>query len=93
MELRLKIDDDFIEQIGKKLGTTTTKATEIAREALTMYKWAVDEAANGRVVLSSDTEGTDIHKLVMHNLETLRAKSANISSDKNGKSDNNATSN
>lgn len=74
MELRLKVDDEFIKQISNKLGNTTTKATDIAREALTIYQWAVNEAANGRVVLSSDSEGKDVHKLVMHNLEALRSK-------------------
>jgi hypothetical protein len=67
MELRVKIDDQFVDDIKsklqKKLGETS--GTRITQDALALYKWAVDEASKGRVIVSSNPEGNDVQRVVM----------------------------
>jgi hypothetical protein len=70
MEIRVSVDDKSAEQLQEKLGTT--KATDIAKSALTLLNWAVNEVANGRVILSSDSDGENLHRLVMPELEVAR---------------------
>ena len=74
MEVRLNIDDEFLKNIQEKMGTTA-KATDITRDALTIFNWAVEEAAKGRAVLSVDKEsGEDIHRLIMPSLSQIQKK-------------------
>jgi hypothetical protein len=67
-ELRLQIPDELVENFKEKLGGDT-KVTDIARDAITLFKWAIEERANGRVVLSSDPEGKQVTRLTMPGLE------------------------
>jgi hypothetical protein len=69
MELRLQLPDDLVEAIQKKIGTGI-KATDIARDAVTLFNWAVDERAKGRLVLSSNADGDDLTRLAMPSLES-----------------------
>ena len=72
-EIRLQIPDDVIAGFQEKL-TQHTKPTDIARDALTLYNWAVEEAAKGRVLLTSNEEGTDFTKLAMPSLQSISKK-------------------
>jgi hypothetical protein len=68
MELRIKVDDAFIRDLtakleGKQLGEVT--GTRLAQDALALFKWAVDETSNGRVVVSTSPTGDDVHRVVM----------------------------
>lgn len=67
MEVRLNIDDAFWENIQDKVGSSI-KATDITRDALTMFNWAVTEVASGRVVLSTNSKGQEVRRLVMPTL-------------------------
>ena len=67
-ELRLQIPDELIEKLQEKLGTKI-KITDIARDALTLFNWAVNERAKGRLVLSSDEAGEKMTRLTMPSLE------------------------
>jgi hypothetical protein len=71
MEIRLSVDDGFVKGIQDKM-TVQTKATDITRDALTFYNWAIEEAAAGRVVLSASASGEDIHRLVMPGLSQVK---------------------
>jgi hypothetical protein len=71
MELRLQIPDDVVRKFQDRLGSGV-KMTDVARDALTLFKWAVDERAKGRVVLSSDEEGENIIRLVMPSIENVK---------------------
>jgi len=74
MEVRLNIDDDFLKNIQEKMGGSA-KASDITRDALTIFNWAVEEAAKGRAVLSVDKEsGEDIHRLIMPSLSQIQKK-------------------
>ena len=73
VELRLQIPDELVAKLQEKLGDKT-KVTDIARDAITLFNWAVDERARGRLVLSSGIEGDDVARLTMPSLETAAAK-------------------
>lgn len=68
-ELRLQIPDDLVKKLQDQLGNV--KATDIARDALTLYNWAVQERAKGRLVLSSDVNGDKMTRLAMPSLENV----------------------
>lgn len=70
MEIRVEVDDEFAKDLQFKLGTK--KSTEIARAALTLLNWAVDEVSQGRVIFSGDRDGKDLHRLAMPILENVK---------------------
>jgi hypothetical protein len=68
-EVRFQVDDEFLENLQKKLGTT--RSTDVARDALTLLNWAVNEKAEGRDIAS--TEDGSIHaKLAMPSLDKVK---------------------
>src|SRR3954471_17185843 len=69
-DIRLSIDKEFIERLKKETGID--KASQLTNEALTFYKWAVSEAKEGRVLLSTNSEGGDVKKIVIPTLERAR---------------------
>jgi hypothetical protein len=70
-ELRVQIPDDLVQKLQDRLGAGT-KVTDMAREAFTLFNWAVSERAQGRVVLSSDKDGDNINKLAMPSLDRVK---------------------
>jgi hypothetical protein len=68
MELRMQIDDGFIKSLQNKLDL---RATEIVREALTIFNWAMGERERGRVILSADPNGQRVERLAMHVLDRI----------------------
>jgi hypothetical protein len=72
MEVRLTLDDDLIREMMAKTGVS--KATDLTKEAMTMLHWAIDEAAAGRSVLSTDAQGNDVKRLAMSTLSKASAK-------------------
>lgn len=70
-EIRLQIPDDLVQSLQGKLGNST-KATDIAKDAISLYNWAVNERANGRVILSSNNEGTALKQVTMPGLDTVK---------------------
>ncbi len=69
-DVRLQIPDEALATFQEKL-STRTKPTDIARDAMTLYTWAVGEAAKGRIILTANTEGTDFAKLAMPSLQSV----------------------
>lgn len=70
MEIRLYIDDEFMDSLKMRLNEA--KATDVAKDALTLLNWAVSEVKDGRVILSADKNGTDIHRLAMPALDRVK---------------------
>lgn len=66
-EVRIQIPDDVVKQLQDKLGDV--KVTDIAKDAVTLFNWAVDERSKGRLVLSSDEAGEKMTRLAMTSLE------------------------
>jgi hypothetical protein len=71
VEIRLHVDDEFIGGLQK---IVELKATDIMREALTIYNWAVQERLKRRIILSADEDGTNVARLTMPSLELLPVK-------------------
>lgn len=68
MELRLKIDDGFINDLKTKLqdkqfGEIT--GTRLTQDALALFKWAVEETSKGRAIVSTDADGENVQRIVM----------------------------
>jgi hypothetical protein len=80
-ELRMNVPEELVRKLQAKLGHDV-KVTDIAREALTLFNWAVQEKAKGRQILSSNEEGEDVKVLAMASLENIPTPSP--SGDKNG---------
>ena len=72
-DVRLQIPEEASSIFQEKL-TERTKPTDIARDAMTLYKWAVDEVSKGRIILTANTEGTDFTKLAMPSLQSIIPK-------------------
>lgn len=69
MELRVNVDDEFMKRLQTRLGTN--KSTDIARDALTLLNWAVEEKQQGRQIASADNGG--IHaRLAMPSLDRVK---------------------
>jgi hypothetical protein len=68
MELRVKIDDAFINDLKSKLqgmqfGEIT--GTRLTQDAFALFKWAVEETSKGRTIVSTDANGEDVKRVVM----------------------------
>ncbi|MFT4926838.1 MAG: hypothetical protein ACI8WB_002937 [Phenylobacterium sp.] len=72
-EIRVAVDTDFLKKVQKKLGLT--KSTDITRAALTLLDWASDEMESNRVILSTNQNGEEIHRLVMPELSKIKVVS------------------
>lgn len=72
-EIRLNIPDNVIADIQQKLGSNI-KATDIAKDAVTLFNWAAAERAKGNLILSSDEQGDKMTRLAMPSLEQAAAK-------------------
>lgn len=70
-DLRVQIPDSAIENFQGKLNARS-KPTEITRDALTLYNWAVEEVAKGNEILSANTAGTKFAKLAMESLQSIK---------------------
>ena len=73
-EVRFKVDDAYLSQLSNLLGNRRT--TDIMADALAILKWAADERAAGRQVVSANPDGSDAARLVMPALEFAAASSA-----------------
>lgn len=62
IEIRFKVDADWLEQLKKKLNLSS--AREVTEEALTLLNWAAQETRDQRVILSANKDGSDVHRLV-----------------------------
>lgn len=70
MELRMKINDKFIDELKEETGISNT--THLTTEAFTLLKWAVSEAKKGRVIVSENQDGTDEREVVMTSLQNAK---------------------
>ena len=70
MELRMQVEDDFLQSM---MSVLNMRGTDVVRESLTILYWAVKERQRGRVILSANREGRDTARLVMPSLERIMA--------------------
>lgn len=69
-EVRFTVDSEYIDDLKKALGARN--ATDVAQEALTILKWAVDEKLQGRQIISADPEKGDRYRLVTPRLQNVK---------------------
>jgi len=69
-EIRFQIDDDFLQNLQKRLAKTTS--TDLARDALTLLNWAVTEKSQGRDIASITKDGNVHAKLAMPSLDQVQ---------------------
>ena len=68
-EVRVAIDSNFLNKLEERLGIT--KSTDLTRVALSLLDWASEEAKSGRLILSTNSEGKEAHRLVMPELSNI----------------------
>ena len=73
MEIRLKIDSDFMKDLKEKL--KESKTSKLTEDAYLLLNWAATEIKEGRVIISTDEEGNDVRRLAMPSLEKLKTAS------------------
>lgn len=71
-EIRLNIDDEFFESLKKETGIK--KTSQLTNEALNLLRWAASEARAGRVLTTSNADGSASKKIVIPSLENVRLK-------------------
>ena len=83
-DVRLTIPEDLIKEFNDKIvgPDGNIKTTDIARDALSLYKWAIDEASKGRAIVSSDQQGENVQRLVMPRLQDAERQAALIANKK-----------
>jgi hypothetical protein len=69
-EFRLKVPDELLYSMQAKMGGA--KMTDIARDALGLLDWALDERARGRVVMSGTTDGDKLMRITLPSLDRVR---------------------
>lgn len=70
-EVRLIVSDALVAELQQKLGPDM-KATDLTREALTLFRWAVEQRAKGKVLLAAKPEGEDMVQLAMPSLDSVK---------------------
>jgi hypothetical protein len=72
-EVRITIPDNVVADLQSKFGTNV-KLTDIAKDAISLFNWAVGERADGRVVLSSDLDLTTPKQITTPTLDRVVEK-------------------
>ena len=70
MEIRATVDEKFMKELQESL--KKNKVTDVTRDALTLLNWAVKEVKSGRVILSADENGNNVHRLAMPGLDNAK---------------------
>ncbi len=70
-EVTLTIDDNFIKSLQKDTGIS--KPSQLTNEALVLLRWAVSEMKQGRVLISTDSQGGNPKRVVMSALNQVKS--------------------
>ncbi|RYE23467.1 MAG: hypothetical protein EOP42_23250 [Sphingobacteriaceae bacterium] len=65
-DIRLSINQDFMDDLKSKTGID--KPSELTKDALTLYSWAISEAKKGRMLITVDENGENPRKVVTDTL-------------------------
>ena len=71
-DVRLQLPDDLVTDMQSKL-SQNLKPTDIARDAISLYNWAISERAKGNVILSSKPDYTQMTRVTMPSLDTIKS--------------------
>ncbi len=67
-EIRVEVDDEWFSDLRSQIGGRP-KSTEIVRDALSFYKWVLEQRKAGRYIISVDDQGKDPHRIVVPSTE------------------------
>jgi hypothetical protein len=70
-EVRIIIPDNVVQTLQDKFGANV-KLTDIAKDAMSLFNWAVGEKAAGRIVLSSDAELKSPRQITTPSLDIVK---------------------
>ena len=70
MEVRLKLDDEFINEISQSTGIK--KSSDIIAEALTVYHWAINQRKQNRQIYSGDSEASSYREMETPGLSRVK---------------------
>jgi hypothetical protein len=73
-EVRVQLSNDLMDTFRKQLGDDL-KPTQVTQDALALYDWAVRERAAGRVILSSEPNGTNSTQITTPSLMKISSGS------------------
>jgi hypothetical protein len=71
-EVRVQLPEDLVSAMQQKL-SMNTKPTEITKDAIALYNWAISERAKGNVILSSNSDGTNLTRVTMPSLDSIKS--------------------
>lgn len=71
-EIRVNVDDEFLEALKKKLNNP--KNTEVIQDALALLNWGADAALEGRDIVSADKQRENLEKVLIPRLTQLKAQ-------------------
>ncbi len=63
MQIRANIDDKIMKELMKSIKENTGVA--VTKQAISVFKWAVDESKKGRKILSTNKSGGEVERLVI----------------------------
>lgn len=66
-EIRVQVPNDYIDPLRQRLKLSTNSA--VLQDALTLLKWAADERAKGKIILSMGEDSSDAVRLLLPSLE------------------------
>ena len=70
-EVRVTIPDNVFESWQAKLGMNV-KLTDITKDAISLFNWAMNERAQGRLILSSDADLDTPKQITTHTLDSVK---------------------
>ena len=73
-DVRIRVKDEFMNELRATLGLSTN--TEVVQDALTLLKWAADERKKDRMIVSTDSRGTNLVRLALRSLDSVQPRPA-----------------
>ena len=67
-EVGFLIETSYLRKLRSKLGESDT--AELAKLAFTLLQWVTSETRSGRVILSANADGSDVHRLALPGMGT-----------------------
>jgi hypothetical protein len=69
-EIRVTVDDKFLEDLKEKLGNPTT--TGLVQDALAILNWGADARKDGRDILSATPDRKDVERFTTPSLSRVK---------------------
>lgn len=71
-DIRAQVPDEFIDKLRERMHLKTN--TDVIQEALTLLSWATEERERDRLILSTSNSGSDVERLAMRSLSSIKPR-------------------